>query len=238
MYERSAVVYDAIYESIGKDYEQESRRVLAVLTEHSRIPIDSLLDVACGTGGHLVHLKDLCAVEGLELNEAMLAVAREKLPGLSIHMGDMHDFDLGRTFDAVICLFSAIGYADGVAGLQRCMTAFYRHTNPGGVVLVEPWLLPEVYTGGSLHATTVDQPDLKITRMNISGLEGRKSVMDMHHLVGTPEGIDYFVERHELTLFTHEEYLAAMRAAGFEAVYDEEGLIGRGLYIGRKPPFA
>jgi len=235
MYERSAAVYDAIYEAIGKDYEYEAARVVAVLAEHSLIPVDSILDVACGTGGHLVHLKDACRVEGVELNPAMLSLARAKLPGIPMHVGDMHNFDLGKTFDAVICLFSAIGYARGVEGLYQCMASFCHHINPGGVVLVEPWLSPEVYTSGSLHATTVDRQDLKLTRMNISEQEGRTSVMDMHHLVGTPEGIEYFVERHELMLFTHEEYLASMGAVGLMPDFDEEGLIGRGLYIGRKP---
>lgn len=235
MYGKSAAIYDAIYAGIGKDYQEESEHVAALIKQHARIPVTDVLDVACGTGGHLVYLKDTFAVEGIDVNEAMLAAAREKLPGIPIYQGDMQSFDLKRSYGAVICLFSAIGYADGVDGLEATLSNCAKHTRSGGVVLIEPWLLPEVYHSGTLHAVHIDQPDLKITRMNISGLEGRKSVMDMHHLVGTPDGIEHFIEHHELTLFTHDEYLSAFRKAGLEPLYDATGLAGRGLYIGIAP---
>ena len=63
-------------------------------------------------------------------------------------------------------------------------------------------------------------------------VENGVAVLLFHYLVGTPQGVEHFTERHELALFSHEEYLAAFRAAGLEVVYDEEGLMGRGLYIG------
>jgi hypothetical protein len=59
--------------------------------------------------------------------------------------------------------------------------------------------------------------------------------MDMHHLVNTARGVEYFVERHELTLFLPEEYAQAFQAAGLESDVDPYGLIGRGLCLGRRP---
>jgi hypothetical protein len=70
--------------------------------------------------------------------------------------------------------------------------------------------------------------------MSISETEDRLSFLVFHYMVGTPQGIEYFTERHELGLFTHEEYLEAFRKAGLEIIHDPEGLDGRGLYIGLK----
>lgn len=57
----------------------------------------------------------------------------------------MRTFDLGRTFDAITCLFSAIGHAGSVEGLEAAVYTMARHLNPGGVLLVEPWLSPQVW---------------------------------------------------------------------------------------------
>jgi predicted TPR repeat methyltransferase len=70
----------------------------------------TLLDVACGTGRHLEHLRREFDCQGLDLDEGLLAVAAGRLPGTRLTRADMTDFALGRRFDAVICLFSSIGY--------------------------------------------------------------------------------------------------------------------------------
>jgi hypothetical protein len=54
-------------------------------------------------------------------------------------------------------------------------------------------------------------------------------------MIGTPEGITYFDERHELGLFTTAEYLAAFRACGLEVIHDPRWLNQRGLFLGQKP---
>jgi hypothetical protein len=65
-------------------------------------------------------------------------------------------------------------------------------------------------------------------------MDGRLSYFDLHYLIGTPEGTEHLVERHELGLFEQEEMRAALEGAGLQVTYDEEGLMGRGLYIGRR----
>jgi hypothetical protein len=53
-------------------------------------------------------------------------------------------------------------------------------------------------------------------------------------MIGTPASIEFLSERHELGLFTVEEYLGAFTAAGLAASWDERGLMGRGLVVGVK----
>ena len=232
-FSKSAQFYDAIYS--WKDYASEAAKLHALIEQYKRSPGISLLDVACGTGAHIPFLREHYAIEGLDLSEEMLVVARQRYPGITFHQGDMTDFELGRRFDVVLCLFSSIGYAQSVAQLEQALAVMSRHTLPGGVVIVEPWLTPEQWQPGTTHALFVDQPDLKLARMNVSGLEGRFAIMDMHHLVATAAGVEHFVEQHRMLLFTQEEYLAAFRAAGLEVTYDAEGLMGRGLYLGKQP---
>ncbi len=158
-------------------------------------------------------------------------MARERLADVPLHLADMCSFSLARRFDAVTCLFSAIGYAGTVERLGQAIAAMAAHLNPAGVLLVEPWHNPEAWQVGRFDLLTIDEPELKIARMNHCGLEGRLAVLEFFYLVGRPQGSETFAERHEIALFTDAEYREAFHNAGLVVERDEEGLIGRGLYI-------
>lgn len=236
MFTKSAAFYDAIYAAAGKDYAREARRLHEVIQQYKRSSGRRLLDVACGTGNHLAELRQWYEVAGLDLDQEMLAIARQRCPGVPLHRADMASFDLGRQFDAVVCLFSSIGYVKTVPRLQQTLVTMRRHLHPGGVVIIEPWITPDKFIRGHFGAVFVDQPDLKIARMNTSRAHDRVSFLDFHYLVATADGIAHFTERHELGLFAHEEYIDAFRGSGLEVIHDLEGLMGRGMYIGLTPP--
>ena len=235
MYEESAHLYDIIYQNQGKDYAAEARRVHELAQQYKKTTGNALLDVACGTGLHAGYLKEYFQVEGMDLDEGMLKVAREKHPEISFHHGDMRTYIPSQTFDVVTCLFSAIGYMLDMAQLQQAIGNMGKMLKPGGVMMIEPWFTPEVWKTGTVHTVFVDQPDLKIVRMNVSERKDNLSFFTFHFLVGTSTGVEHFSEYHELALFTHEEYLDAFRAHHLEVVHDADGLYGRGLYIGIKP---
>ncbi len=108
------------------------------------------------------------------------------------------------------------------------------HLTPGGVLVIEPWFTPDTWYAPSVHAELVDEPDLKIARVNTSFVEGRLSSFDLHYLIGTLEGTEHCVEHHELGLFETDEITDVLTNCGFEVTYDKEGLMGRGLFIGRR----
>jgi SAM-dependent methyltransferase len=233
MFTRSAALYDALY--AHKGYADEARRLHALIERHKETRGSALLDVACGTGSHLAFLRQHYSVEGLDLDPVLLDIARRKLPDIPLHQADMVDFELGREFDVVVCLASSIGYARTVLRLRHSVATMGRHLRPGGVLVVEPWLTPDVWVVGHPAALFVDRPELKVARMSVSAVEDGISVLDFHYLVATPAGVEHFTERHEMGLFRHEDYVAAFTDAGLRVAHDPEGLIGRGLYIGVRP---
>lgn len=62
--------------------------------------------------------------------------------------------------------------------------------------------------------------------------QGAHSVLRMHYVVVADGDIVTADERHELRLFTQDEYLAAFAATGLQTTWDPKGLTGRGLLIG------
>jgi SAM-dependent methyltransferase len=232
MYGRLAPLYDAIYSF--KDYAAEAARIHGLVQER-RPGARTLLDVACGTGRHLEHLQRDYEVEGADPSPEMLEIARRRLPGVALHQADMESLRLAKTFDAVTCLFSAIGHMKTTDKLDAAVAQMAQHLAPGGILIVEPWLAPGDYQAGTVHNLVADAPGLKISRMNISEREGDLSILEFHYLVGTADGVEYVSDRHELGLFEGEAYERAFRRAGLSVEHDPEGLMGRGLYIGVRP---
>lgn len=233
-YEKQAEYYDAIYEAQGKDYAKESAQIHEVVKKYKKSLGNGLLDVGCGTGGHSAFLKEWYQVEGLDIDEHMLGVARKRFPEIPFHQGDMSEFNLAREFDAVTCLFSAIGYTQTPENMYKAIKQMGSHLKHGGVLVVEPWFSPDQWKMGTPHAVFVDKPGLKIARVNISDRKGDVSVINFHFLVAIQDKVEHFTELHELGLFNPDEYLKAFNLANLEVTHDQQGITGRGLYIGVK----
>ena len=230
---RSARIYDAIY--AFKDYAHEADTLRWLLDARGVRDGASLLDVACGTGAHLAFLKQHFEAEGLDASADMLKIAGQRHPDIPLHEADMATFDLGRGFDVVICLFSAIGYARTEANLRRTIANMARHVKAEGWLVIEPFFPPDAWFPGRVHSRYIDQRNFNVCRMNVSDVVDDLAVMDMHYMIGTPDGVEHFVERHELGLWTREQMMGAFTGAGLEVEFFDDGLMGRGLYVGHKP---
>jgi SAM-dependent methyltransferase len=223
-----ADIYDAIYHA--KDYEREASFVAAAV--RTLVPdASTLLETACGTGRFLQHLSRHFSVEGQDLSTEMLARAATRLPRVPLHQGDMMDFDLGRTYDAVCCLFRSIAYTRTAEGFSRAVHCMARHVAPGGVLVIEPFFSPEEFYVGKVTLNEYSDERKKIAWMYTSEREGQLGIFDIHYLVGQADGVRHFSERHELGLFTHAQYEEAFDRAGLRLVRDE-GPGATGLYIG------
>ncbi len=232
MYTKSAAFYDAIYSF--KDYAGEAAQLHSIIARHKLSAGSRLLDVACGTGRHIHAMRSLgYDAEGIDLDENLLAFARQRNPAVRFHCADMIDFRLPHAFDAVTCLFSAIGYTKTAARMRDAIASMAAHLLPGGVLIIEPWFSPSDSLD-RVGQMSVDLPDLKLARIVNVQINGTAYVAYFHYLVGRRDGVDYLVERHELGLFTNDEYRGAFEAAGLRTTHDPKGF-GRGLWIGIKP---
>jgi len=236
MFTSSARLYDALYvHGLGKDYAAEAAQIAAVI-EARRPGARTLLDVACGTALHLEHLASRFECVGLDVEGGMLGVARERLPLLSFVQGDMEHFDLGQRFDAVVCLFSSVAYMATEDRLRSAVASMAAHLEPGGVLVVEPFLQPADYTEGHVSLLTANLPELKVARMSTSAREGHVAVIDFHYMAARTGGaVEHQHEVHRLGLYDWATYRDAFEAAGLTCEVDETGIFGRGLVVGVSP---
>lgn len=230
---KSPELYDAIYNF--KNYHHECVRLhnlINALVPNAR----RILDVACGTGEHAKYLKEHYSVDGIDINEDYLRAARLKNPSGNYIHADLMNFDLGRTYDVVTCLFSAIGIVKTFRILETAITCMVRHVSPGGALIIEPWFTPDRWRPTAPFILVGELETSKVYRLSHSAKEGQLSLLLHHYLKATPNRIEHYHERIELGLFSRDEMTWAFEFAGMSVHYDAEGLMGRGLYVGTYNP--
>jgi SAM-dependent methyltransferase len=232
VYAPAADVYDLL-QSAEKDYAAEAL-VVANLIGERRPDAARILDVACGTGQHAAHLHSPgFAVDGIDLEPAFIELARRRCPDGVFTVADMTAFTLPRRYDAITCLFSAIGYALSVARLNQTLAAMTRHLAPGGVVIVDPWFEPGQLTDRSVAAMSAASESLAACRVSRTLVEGSISRLELTYCIGRATGVETRQELHELGLFTQAEVENAFRATGLSVERRLGVLRRRGVYIGR-----
>jgi ubiquinone/menaquinone biosynthesis C-methylase UbiE len=99
-----------------------------------------VVDVACGTGVLAQAVADRVGTTGLtvgvDINEGMLNIAREKAPEIEWHQAPAEALPLGDdTYDRVVCQFGLMYFDDQRAALREMM----RVLRPGGNLAVVVW---------------------------------------------------------------------------------------------------
>ncbi|MGP8072356.1 MAG: class I SAM-dependent DNA methyltransferase [Thermoplasmata archaeon] len=227
-----AEYYDPL--NAAKDYRGESAHLESIARRFGRPGRTTWLDVACGTGRHLEYLSKRHSTVGVDGSPEMLRIARCRLPGVQLVRGDMRTFRLDRRFDVVSCLFSAIGHLRTEEDVRRTFANFVRHLNPGGAVIVEPWIDPSMFHSGFIQLRTHESPAVAVARLASSTRRGDHSIVRFHFLIGKPGRKIRYCNVIDVGLLLHrKDLLRIMRNTGMKARFIADGLTpGRGLLVG------
>lgn len=96
------------------------------------------LDLCCGGGSLLRHVCDAgFEAVGVDCSSHQLQFARKNAPSAKLVCGDVRDFDLGRQFDVVTCMFDSLNYLTSRRDLVRAIKNARRHVAPGGVLIFD-----------------------------------------------------------------------------------------------------
>jgi SAM-dependent methyltransferase len=232
MFSASAEFYDLIY-STFKDYVAEVEQITSLLRRLNP-QSQTVLDVACGTGEHARLLAAQgFVVDGLDLDPAFVRIAEQKHAAGQFFAADMSDFHLSHRYDAVLCLFSSIGYLKTLDRVSRALTCFREHLAPGGMIVIEPWFAPGTLDPERVFRHAGEANGVRVSRVSRTEIEGRLSRLHFEYEITDATGTRRSSEVHELGLFTTAELLRTFQRVGLQADHAPKGLTDRGLYVAR-----
>ncbi|TCO46624.1 class I SAM-dependent DNA methyltransferase [Actinocrispum wychmicini] len=202
-----------------KDYQSEVDQLDEVFSQYG--PVASVLDLGCGTARHLALLATLgYAVTGVDRSPAMVALARDRIP--SVVQADLMDVRLNREFDAVIMMFSVLGYLGTTGELLGALGTARRHLRPGGLLVVDILDGSAVLSNGPMGGFTAmtDGPQT-LLRATTGRVHTEEQIYEMGvklWLISGDRLVEEDAETHSLRFFLPRELDLILELAGFEMI--------------------
>jgi len=197
-------------------------RVLELLREHATRPLEELLILGCGGGKTAWSLKKELRVTGLDRSRPMLQLARRLNPECAFVQGDMRSFELGRQFDAVL-IDDGISYMLTPADLEAAFRRAHTHLRRGGAMVVAPDHLRETFRQHFTKVTPGEAPaegegsEVIFVENSFDPDPADTSTESTHiYLIREHGELRVELDRHEIGLFSMEQWRQALRAAGFD----------------------
>lgn len=233
IFNKYAEFYDTYYSS--KDYKREVEYILSLLGQYGTKNLKTLLDMGCGTGGHLVHFaKARIKVVGFDLSKAMVKQARGKIKKLTsntseinafipiIKTGDARSYRDGKKYDSVVSMFATMGYLtsnkDFLSGLKTARA----HLNRNGLFIFDVWFGPTVLVEKTeTRIQEFEKNGMRTIRMVTPKLEPLRQVVSVHYNILQIDGekvVAEVDEIHEMRFFFIQELKFFLENSGFDMV--------------------
>ena len=140
-FDKIARTYDRLNRvmTLGLDRRWRKRAVKEV--ESGKWKVESVLDVACGTGDMVRELQNHgCHVTGVDLSEEMLIIAESKVPTATYMIADAEHLPFENDcFDAVTCAFGVRNFVH----LEQGLSEMLRVLKPGGRMVILELATPD-----------------------------------------------------------------------------------------------
>ncbi len=125
--------------------KQEVDFLVHAFRTYARRPVSTVLDIACGTGPHLIRLAERgYRMSGLDLSPENIEFLRERAAGkgleVALHVGDMTRFRLPRPVDAAICMQDSQGHLLTNEAILAHLRATARVIKKGGLYVFDRYM--------------------------------------------------------------------------------------------------
>ena len=213
-------IFSKLYDKFMKysDYGAWEKQIEELIAE-GKPNGKTLLDIGCGTGELLLRMAKNYKCDGMDLSEEMLKIAFKKLKHreVSLFLGNMIEFDTGKTYDIMVSLFDTVNHILTVDELTSHFESVYRSLNPGGVYIfdvvdrefMETMFPSDVFVDDRKDLTCIWEHEIE------NGIDYIDAVYFLKNSRGT---WDKLTETYTKKIFTEEEIKSSVQKANLNLI--------------------
>ncbi|OHB97733.1 MAG: hypothetical protein A2W74_09995 [Planctomycetes bacterium RIFCSPLOWO2_12_38_17] len=224
-----AAYYDILYQD--KDYAGEAlfiSQLIDKLLSKNRRNIQ-LLDLACGTGRHAMELSKLgYQVEGSDVSEKMIRIAKEESNknnfGITFYNESFQTAGrLGKKYDVVLSLFSAICYITSYNDLSIAFRNISSLLNAEGIFIFDFWngnAVLDSFSPIRIKRMAKDGKEiLRISETTLDKITQTANLKFKFILIQNNSISKEFQEEHRVRYFFLQEMVDFLHANRFEVIF-------------------
>lgn len=181
------------------------------------------LDLACGTGQHLLHMSDYgFNVSGLDNSREMLTQAAQRVPQAQLLLCDLAAFEHEEAFDLITCFLYSIHYSHPTAALAETLRRAWRALKPGGVFIFNAVDVAGIAASKTVR-THLREGDSELSFESGWHYSGAGDALEL--MLGitrtSSQGVERWQDRHTMTAVNFSQLQHLLQEVGFEATFLE-----------------
>lgn len=217
LYNELAKYYDSFNFS---DYKKQAEFVVNIIKEY--MPDDrnvKILDLACGTGEHIKILKKNFQISGLDLNEGMIKVAKEKNPNIDIVRGDLNNLHITKNkYNIIYCFSSSIQYVLDPNNLVNVFKSIRQGLKDKGVFILDLAYCQEKWQEGYVGIKTVVKDNFQIAEIFKSKSVDNISYYNPIYLINENGENKFYIDDHKIYLYSINYVRSILKNSGFSRI--------------------
>jgi len=212
VFDNYADFYDLFYED--KDYNAEVNFIIDLAKINTNSQIKSVLDIGCGTGGHLIPFaKKGLKLTGFDLSETMINQAREKIKKANINaeisVNDVRTYRDGKKYDIIVAMFAVMGYLTSNDDFFKSLKTARIHLNENGLFIFDVWFGPAVlHEMPETRIQEFEKDGFRIIRLVRPEVDVVKQIVTVNYKILKLEGkkvLEEVKETHRMRYFFIQE---------------------------------
>lgn len=123
-------IYDDMYQTFI-DYKDEFEFYSTIIKQHQK---KDVLEIGCGSGHLAKHfINSSVSYYGMDLSNDMVQLSKKRNPSGTFYKGDMTNFNINKTFDAIIITARTTSYLLSNKAIHNSIQNIKNHLNEKGI---------------------------------------------------------------------------------------------------------